>query len=79
MNWIIIALVQSSDEELMRSYQKGDLMAFEVLFKRYAGRVLGFLSKKLSQVQLAQDLGQDVFLKLHRSRAQYAPHLPFAP
>lgn len=68
-----------SDEELMRSYQEGEQMAFEILFKRYSSRVLGFLSKRLSQTQLAQDLTQDVFLKLHRSRAQYAPSLAFAP
>lgn len=68
-----------SDEELMKSYQEGEQMAFETLFKRYSGRVLGFLSKRLSQTQLAQDLTQDVFLKLHRSRAQYAPSLAFAP
>jgi RNA polymerase sigma factor (sigma-70 family) len=68
-----------SDEELMRSYQEGEQMAFEILFKRYAGRVLGFLSKRFFQPQLAQDLTQDVFLKLHRSRAQYVPDLVFAP
>lgn len=63
----------------MKGYQEGNQMAFEVLFKRYSGRVLGFLSKRLFQVELAQDLAQDVFLKLHRSRAQYNPSLPFAP
>ncbi|MBX7149552.1 RNA polymerase sigma factor [bacterium] len=68
-----------SDEELMRRYQEGEQMAFDVLFKRYSGRILGFLSKKLFQVQLAQDLIQEVFLKLHRSREQYTRNLPFAP
>ncbi|OGQ22978.1 MAG: hypothetical protein A3I05_06045 [Deltaproteobacteria bacterium RIFCSPLOWO2_02_FULL_44_10] len=68
-----------SDEELMKHYQEGKQMAFEVLFQRYSGRVFGFLSKRLSQPSFAQDLTQDVFLKLHRSRTQYAQHLPFAP
>ncbi|QQR81263.1 MAG: RNA polymerase sigma factor [Deltaproteobacteria bacterium] len=38
----------------------------------------GFI-KKLGNVQSAQDFTQDVFLKLHRSRMQYAATLPFAP
>lgn len=68
-----------SDEELMRNYQEGDQVAFEILFERYSGRVLGFLSKRLSQPQSAHELTQDVFLKLHRSRGQYRGNLPFAP
>ncbi len=69
-----------SDEELMRHYkEETNEMAFSLLFQRHSGRVLGFLAKKLSSLQLAQDLTQDVFLKLHRSRIQYVPTLPFAP
>lgn len=72
-------LVSKSDEELMRHYKEGEEMAFSILFQRHSGRVLGFLAKKLSSLQSAQDLTQDVFLKLHRSRMQYVPTLPFAP
>lgn len=68
-----------SDEELMRYYQEGREEAFSVLFERHSRRVLGFLSKKLGNVQSAQDLTQEVFLKLHRSRMQYTATLPFVP
>ncbi len=68
-----------SDEELMRYYQEGREEAFSVLFERHSRRVLGFLSKKLGNVQSARDLTQEVFLKLHRSRMQYTATLPFVP
>lgn len=77
-------LEEKSDEELMEMYkmekdQTSSIMAFEVLFKRHSGRVLGYLKKRLSTPKDAQDLLQDVFFKLHRSRHQYNSNLPFSP
>jgi RNA polymerase sigma-70 factor (ECF subfamily) len=68
-----------ADEELMVFYQKTDVLAFNVLYARYSGRVLGFLMKKCRSDKVAQDLTQEVFLKLHRSKSQYDPKLPFSP
>jgi RNA polymerase sigma-70 factor (ECF subfamily) len=77
---------EKSDEELMTIYQSGTLeaeRAFDILFDRHSRKVLGFLMKKLTPKQhdqtVANDLVQEVFLKLHRSRAQYDPRLAFAP
>lgn len=67
-----------SDEELMRLYQNGDYVAFEVLYQRHAGRVFEFLKKKVSP-EIARDLLQETFLKLHRSRGQYSSQYPFLP
>lgn len=68
-----------SDEDLMDSYVKDDSMAFEILYQRYAGQIVGYLAQKARSSKSAQDLAQDVFLKLHRSRHQYNKMLPFAP
>lgn len=68
-----------SDEQLMGFYQNGEVLAFNELYSRYAVRVMMFLRKKCRSEKLAQDLTQEVFLKLHRSRAQYDQNLPFAP
>lgn len=66
-----------SDEELMMAYQSGDVSAFEELYKRHSGRVLGyFLSKK---ADMAQEIVQETFLKLHRNRDQYSSSYPFLP
>lgn len=68
-----------SDEELMASYQNGSAVAFDVLFERHSGRVFGFLSKRLFNKKEAEDLLQEVFFKLHRSKHLYNATLPFSP
>lgn len=68
-----------SDEELMESYKMGEAVAFEILFMRHSGKVLSYLSKRLPSSKEAQDLLQDVFFKLHRSRHLYNSTLPFSP
>lgn len=68
-----------SDEELMETYKMGEVAAFDILFERHSGQVLGYLSRKLSSVKEAQDVLQESFFKLHRSRHQYNGTLPFAP
>ena len=60
-----------TDEELMETYKMGEVAAFDILFERHSGQVLGYLSRKLSSSKEAQDVLQDVFFKLHRSRHQY--------
>ncbi len=69
----------TSDEELMKSYQNGSEAAFDMLFHRYAGKVLGFLKKRTIGQKAQEDLLQEVFLKLHRSKHLYNPTLPFPP
>ena len=71
--------MEISDEDLMKNYVKDDAMAFEILYQRYAGKVLGYLIQKTRSKLIAQDLTQDVFLKLHRSRGLYNHDLDFAP
>lgn len=76
-------LEELTDEELMEIYKidKDQLgaVAFEIIFKRYSGLVLGYLKKRLFISKDAQDLLQEVFFKLHRSRHQYDTTLPFSP
>jgi len=68
-----------SDEDLMENYKMGEVVAFELLFERHSGKVLSYLSKRLQAPKEAQDLLQEVFFKLHRSRHQYNHTLPFSP
>lgn len=72
-------LEDKSDEDLMEIYKMGNVIAFEILFIRHSGRVLGYLSKKLKFPKEAKDLLQEVFFKLHRSRHLYNQTLPFSP
>lgn len=61
----------------MLQYCDGDSMAFEALYERHSGRLLGFFQKK--QIPSPSDLLQETFLKLHGSRNQYNPQYPFLP
>lgn len=63
----------------MLAYQKGDAHAFEALYRRHHGRVYGYMKKRVQTVMLAEDLLQNVFFKLHQSRAQYDSRFPFLP
>lgn len=69
---------QRSDEELMTLYQSGDYAAFECLYQRHSGRVFQYLKGKVS-VEVAKDLLQEIFMKIHRSRDQYLEQYPFLP
>lgn len=60
-----------SDEELMLNYQRGSEEAFKILYQRHSGKVYGFIYKKTHSKELAMDLTQDVFLKIHRNRSNY--------
>ncbi len=57
----------------------GEVLAFDILFQRHSSRVLAFLSKKLNFSKEAEDLMQEVFFKLHRSKHLYVSTLPFSP
>ena len=67
-----------SDEELMTLYQSGDFAAFEILYHRHSGRVFEYLKKKVDAGH-AQELLQETFEKLHRSRSKYNSQYPFLP
>lgn len=72
-------LKEKSDEDLMELYKLGNSMAFDFLFQRHSGQVLGYLKRRISKDKDAQDILQDIFLKLHRSKHQYDRSLPFLP
>jgi len=55
----------------MQRYQDGDVSAFRELYALVAPRLLGYLIKMAGSRALADDLLQQTFLKVHRSRAAY--------
>jgi len=68
---------QASDEVLMLRYKDGDLNAFELLVERYERPLFTFVYKFCSNYHQAQDLAQEVFLRLVKASKQYEPRAKF--
>lgn len=66
-------------ERLMVLYQQGDLAAFERLYTLLAGQLRGYLRALARDASRADDLLQETFLQIHRSRHTYLPGRPLRP
>lgn len=67
------------DEDLMAEYQDGSEEAFRILYERHSGKIFGFLKSRTRSNQLASDLAQEVFIKIHKSKHLYNRSLPVLP
>jgi RNA polymerase sigma-70 factor (ECF subfamily) len=66
-------------ETLMLAYQNGDPSAFEKLYSMLKPRVLRFTLSQVWTQARAEDLLQETFLQVHRSRRTYIPGRPVLP
>ena len=55
----------------------GDALAFEQLIHRYQGRLLRVLQHIVGSESVAEDLVQDVFMRIWRARKNYEPTAKF--
>jgi RNA polymerase sigma-70 factor (ECF subfamily) len=62
---------EESDEQLLERYAQGDAHAFEAFFVRHRSRVYYYALGKLGRTEIAAEMTQDVFLKLHSKIHQY--------
>ena len=65
--------------DLMQGYLAGRIDAFDGLYAALAGRVRGYLLSQCHDAALADDLLQDTFMQIHRSRRTYEPGRPVTP
>ena len=63
----------SADAELMVRVGQGDEAAYEELFRRHYGQLVGFFYRYRGERSYAEDLAQDVFLRLWKYRGGYKP------
>lgn len=59
--------LELSDQQLIKQYLKGDEKSFEVLLNRNKDRVFGYIMSKIKDADLANDIFQDVFIKVIRT------------
>jgi RNA polymerase sigma-70 factor (ECF subfamily) len=65
------------DVLLMIEFQQGGRAAFENLMRKYYKRVFNFIYRLTGSRELAEDLSQDVFLKVYQAADQYRPRSKF--
>ncbi len=65
------------DVHLMLEFQGGDKASFEALMHKYYPRLLNFIYRFVGNAELAEDLTQEVFLKVYRAAAGYRPESKF--
>jgi RNA polymerase sigma-70 factor (ECF subfamily) len=73
----IVKTEMPSDHDLMLGIQSGDAAAFEVLFERYQQAIRTYLLKILHSEPAADDLVQEVFLRVWTHAGQWSGSGPF--
>jgi len=66
------------DVRLMLRVREGDPTAFSDLVARFQNRLVGILNHILGSTEEAEDLAQEVFLRVYRHRSKYTPKARFS-
>lgn len=70
--------LRDPDVRLMLQVRDGNAAAFEELVLRYQGRLTTVLEQLVRRRDLAEDLAQEVFLRVFRARKTYEPGAKFS-
>ena len=71
------AVVLDFDTQLMSAAQQGDDTSFSLLVDRHRTQLVHHLSRLVQNPAVAEELAQDVFLRIHRSRSAWTPSAKF--
>jgi RNA polymerase sigma-70 factor (ECF subfamily) len=69
--------VDKTDEELMLAYAEGDMLAFEMLYRRHRGLLYRFLLRGLRDRADADELFQETWSRLIAARERYRSDAKF--
>ena len=71
------AAVLDLDAELMLRVKEGDGASFGILLDKHRSAVVHFLFRMVQNQAVAEELAQEVFLRVYRSRSTYEPTAKF--
>jgi len=66
-----------NDETLMLAYSNGDATAFEHLYSRHKGAIYRYIKRQCGNESIAEELFQDIWLKLINARQTYKASAKF--
>ncbi len=70
-------MTQDPDAALMLAFQRGDQAAFRALYERHASAMVGYCHRFVKDGPRAEELAQDVFVKVYRAAHRYSPRARF--
>ena len=62
---------QTADQQLVRRVQAGDKRGFDLLVLKYQSRIIGLVSRYVSDAHEAQDVAQEAFIKAYRALPKF--------
>src|ERR1700686_2386668 len=65
------------DTQLMLRVREGDETSFALLLERHRGSVINFMHRMVQNPAISEELAQEVFLWVYRSRETYQPTAKF--
>jgi RNA polymerase sigma-70 factor (ECF subfamily) len=72
------AYAELSDADVMLRVQEGDDSAFDYLVEKFRRAMIGFMYRMARNQGVAEELAQEVFLRVYRSRQTYAAEAKFS-
>src|SRR3954451_24169456 len=75
-NMMAVAALER-DAELMLRVREGDSASFALLLERHRAPVIHFVYRMVLNQAVAEELAQEVFLRVYRSRESYEPTAKF--
>jgi|ERR1700691_2230245 len=69
--------IMDYDAELMLRVKEGDTVSFGLLLVKHRASVIHFVYRLVQEQAVAEELAQEVFLRVYRSRSSYEPTAKF--
>lgn len=66
------------DTQCMERFRDGDEAAFRTLFLRYKKKIVNFCFWYCNDREIAEELAQEVFLRIYRAAPKYRPNAKFS-
>jgi RNA polymerase sigma-70 factor, ECF subfamily len=72
-----VAFTLERDAQLMLRVREGDTQSFALLLERHRGPVIHFIYRMVQNQPVAEELAQEAFLRVYKSRETYEPTAKF--
>ncbi|MGD8780265.1 MAG: RNA polymerase sigma-70 factor [Ignavibacteria bacterium] len=65
--------MENSDEKIIKRINKGDIKAFEYLFRAYHSNLCNYCFVKVKDKDAAKEIVQEIFINIYKNRENWSP------